>query len=66
MSYWFAPSIMRLYLSWPAYLARLPEQLHSADPIGLIPVVITCHLLGTVGGIALGLYVYRRFNRRKS
>ena len=65
ISYWFAPEIMRMYLGWAEYLARLPEQLHPQDPVGLFRVVVTSHLVGTLCGALLGLTVYRRIKPRK-
>lgn len=65
LSYWFVPEIMRMYLSWGDYLTQLPTQLYPGDPIGLLRVVVTCHLLGTVCGALLGLSLYRRIKARK-
>lgn len=66
MSYWFAPEIMRLYLGWGDYLAVLPKFLHPDNPLALAPLVITCHLLGAVGGAFLALGAFRYLTHRNN
>lgn len=66
LSYWFAPEIMRLYLSWSDYLIQLPEQLFHNDFLGMDKLIVYSALLGAFSLTSLLFFIYFRFSDRKT